>query len=50
MALDAVAADRGRDLCRDDPVYAALFEGKPQSLKTRLGVVAPKGYVPSELP
>jgi soluble lytic murein transglycosylase len=30
--------------------YAALFEGKPQSLKTRLGVVAPKGYVPSELP
>jgi soluble lytic murein transglycosylase len=30
--------------------YAALFEGKPQSLKTRLGVVAPKGYVPSDLP
>jgi soluble lytic murein transglycosylase len=30
--------------------YAALFEGKPQSLKDRLGVVAPKGYVPSDLP
>jgi soluble lytic murein transglycosylase len=30
--------------------YAALFDGKPQSLRERLGVVAPKGYVPSELP
>lgn len=30
--------------------YAALFEGKPQSLKERLGMVAPKGFVPSELP
>lgn len=30
--------------------YAALFEGKPQSLKARLGTVAPKGMVPSELP
>jgi len=30
--------------------YAALFEGKPQSLKARLGTVAPKGFAPSELP
>ncbi|MBI1890361.1 MAG: lytic transglycosylase domain-containing protein [Burkholderiales bacterium] len=30
--------------------YAALFEGKPQSLKARLGLIAPKGYVQSELP
>jgi soluble lytic murein transglycosylase len=30
--------------------YAALFEGKPQSLKARLGTVAPKGYVETELP
>lgn len=30
--------------------YAALFENKPQSLKARLGSVAPKGFVPSELP
>jgi len=30
--------------------YAALFDGKPQSLKARLGTVAPKGFVPSELP
>lgn len=30
--------------------YAALFEGKPQSLKERLGTVAPKGYVASSLP
>ena len=30
--------------------YAALFENKPQSLKARLGMVAPKGFVPSELP
>ncbi|HCY63507.1 MAG TPA: lytic transglycosylase [Oxalobacteraceae bacterium] len=29
--------------------YAALFEGKPQSLKARLGTVAPKGMVQSEL-
>ena len=27
--------------------YAALFEGKPQSLKARLGTVAPKGHVGS---
>jgi soluble lytic murein transglycosylase len=30
--------------------YAAMFENKPQSLKARLGVVAPKGFEPSELP
>lgn len=30
--------------------YAALFEGKPQSLKARLGTVAPKGFVASDLP
>jgi soluble lytic murein transglycosylase len=30
--------------------YAALFESKPQSLKARLGMVAPRGFVPSELP
>lgn len=30
--------------------YAALFEGKPQSLKARLGMVGPKEFVPSELP
>ncbi|NVD97065.1 lytic transglycosylase domain-containing protein [Massilia sp. BJB1822] len=28
--------------------YAALFDGKPQSLKTRLGVVLPKGYTEAE--
>ena len=30
--------------------YAALFENRPQSLKARLGTVAPKGFAPSELP
>lgn len=30
--------------------YAALFENRPQSLKARLGMVSPKGFVPSELP
>ncbi len=30
--------------------YAALLENKPQSLKERLGVVAPKGFIPSDLP
>ncbi|HYD62960.1 MAG TPA: transglycosylase SLT domain-containing protein [Noviherbaspirillum sp.] len=30
--------------------YAALFEDKPQSLKARLGTVAPKGFAPSDLP
>jgi soluble lytic murein transglycosylase len=30
--------------------YAALFESKPQSLKARLGMIAPQGFVPSELP
>ncbi|SNS18932.1 soluble lytic murein transglycosylase [Noviherbaspirillum humi] len=30
--------------------YAALFENKPQSLKARLGMVAPKGFTASDLP
>lgn len=30
--------------------YAALFEGKPQSLKSRLGTVTPKGFAPTALP
>ncbi len=30
--------------------YAALFEGKPQSLKERLGYVAPKNYMATDLP
>lgn len=30
--------------------YAALFEGRPQSLKARLGTVAPKGFESTELP
>ncbi|MGN6388917.1 MAG: transglycosylase SLT domain-containing protein [Burkholderiaceae bacterium] len=30
--------------------YAAMLEGKPQSLKARLGTVAPKGFVASDLP
>lgn len=30
--------------------YAALFEGTPQSLKARLGTIAPKGFAPTELP
>jgi soluble lytic murein transglycosylase len=30
--------------------YAALFDNTPQSLKSRLGWVAPKGFVASELP
>jgi soluble lytic murein transglycosylase len=30
--------------------YAALFENKPQSLKARLGTIAPKNFVPSDLP
>lgn len=29
--------------------YAAMFEGKPQSLRARLGTVAPKGYTPSSI-
>jgi soluble lytic murein transglycosylase len=28
--------------------YAALFEGRPQSLKARLGVITPKGYTEQE--
>jgi len=30
--------------------YAALFENKPQSLKQRLGVVAPRTNIPTDLP
>ncbi len=30
--------------------YAALFENKPQSLKERLGVIAPQGFSTSDLP
>ena len=30
--------------------YAAMFDNQPQSLKARLGTVAPKGFVASELP
>lgn len=30
--------------------YAAMFESKPQSLKARLGMVAPKGFSASDLP
>lgn len=30
--------------------YAALFDGKPQSLKSRLGTVSPKGFEASQLP
>jgi len=30
--------------------YAALFDNQPQSLKARLGSVAPKGFVASDLP
>jgi soluble lytic murein transglycosylase len=29
--------------------YAALFEGRPQSIKARLGIVTPKGYTGNEL-
>jgi soluble lytic murein transglycosylase len=28
--------------------YAALFEGRPQSLKARLRTVGPKGYTEAE--
>lgn len=30
--------------------YAAMFESKPQSLKQRLGIVAPKNNTPTDLP
>ncbi len=30
--------------------YAALFENKPQSLKARLGTIAPKNFSPTDLP
>jgi soluble lytic murein transglycosylase len=29
--------------------YAALFEGRPQSIKARIGAVAPKGYTEQQL-
>jgi soluble lytic murein transglycosylase len=29
--------------------YAALFEGRPQSMKARLGLVTPKGYSEKDL-
>jgi len=39
-----------RNVLSNATYYAALFENKPQSLKARLGMVVPKGYVPSDLP
>lgn len=30
--------------------YAAMFENRPQSLKARLGMVVPKGFIASDLP
>ena len=30
--------------------YAALFEGRPQSLKARIGKVSPRGAAASDLP
>ena len=31
-------------------VYYGLLDGRPQSLKARLGTIAPKGFVESDLP
>jgi len=39
-----------RNVLSNATYYAAMFEKKPQSLKTRLGVIAPKGFTVSELP
>jgi soluble lytic murein transglycosylase len=39
-----------RNVLANATCYAALFENKPQSLKARLGIIAPKGYVVSEMP
>jgi soluble lytic murein transglycosylase len=39
-----------RNVLSNATYYAALFENKPQSLKARLGMIVPKGYVPSDLP
>jgi len=37
-----------RNVMSNTAYYAALFQGRPQSLKARLGVVAPKGYTEQE--
>ena len=39
-----------RNVLSNATYYAAMFEKKPQSLKSRLGIIAPKGYTISELP
>ncbi|MBV8664901.1 MAG: lytic transglycosylase domain-containing protein [Burkholderiaceae bacterium] len=39
-----------RNVLANATCYAAIFENKPQSLKARLGIIAPKGYVVNELP
>jgi soluble lytic murein transglycosylase len=38
-----------RNVMSNAAYYAAMFENKPQSLKARLGVVAPKGNVSDDL-
>ncbi len=42
--------DYVRNVLANATCYAAMFENKPQSLKARLGIIAPKGFVISELP
>jgi soluble lytic murein transglycosylase len=37
-----------RNVMSNATYYAALFEGRPQSLKARLGTVVPKGYTAQE--
>jgi soluble lytic murein transglycosylase len=37
-----------KNVMSNSAYYAALFEGRPQSLKARLGNVAPKGYTEQE--
>jgi len=37
-----------RNVMSNTAYYAALFQGRPQSLKARLGMVAPKGYTEQE--
>ena len=37
-----------RNVMSNATYYAALFEGRPQSLKARLGTVSPKGYSEQE--
>ncbi|MRX06725.1 transglycosylase SLT domain-containing protein [Pseudoduganella sp. FT25W] len=37
-----------KNVMSNSTYYAALFEGRPQSLKARLGTVAPKGYTEAE--